>query len=473
MSARRSRGLRRLPTASRVALGSALVLALALAAVTAVSYFSVARQLQADLDRSLLQESNAYAAALTKDHPKTPDDLVTASRLYLQARSTSGSTAAPILLVRLADGRTISNSDIRLEGVWDLPGAPTAEGFHSLSFEGTEYRTATSAIFADDGTLLGTFVSALSMDAARATRAELGRTVAIIAFGIALLGSLVSVAVARTALAPLSEVAESAGRITQEHLTERIEYDGANDEVGTLVGAVNAMLDRLEAGFAEQRRFIADASHELRTPLAVIRGNLDVLAREGADEHECTESLLVVSDEVRRMDRIVDDLLVLARLEDRRSARPFQPLDAGVMLTEAAARTHAVAAANVTLDAPEDVWILGDPDLLDQALMNLTRNAMAASGDSGSVALAAVAVGDHVRITVADDGPGFPPDDLARVFDRFWRGAGPRPEASGGSGLGLAITRRLVELHGGTIAAANRDGGGGIVTIELPRSEPG
>lgn len=467
MSARR-----RLSAVARVALGTAIVLALGVAAVTSVSYVAVSRNLEAEVDRSLLQESNAFAAAVQQDAPATPAELVDAARLYLQGRLQSGSGSAPILLVRLTDGQVVSNSDVHIEDVWVGTGAPVAEGFDTVLFEGVEYRAASSPVLAADGSLLGTFHVALSLDAARAIRDDLGRTLLVIGLGVALLGALLSFAVARATLAPLARVAATADRITQTRLTERIAYEGPDDEVGTMVRALNAMLERLEDAFGEQRRFVADASHELRTPLAIIRGHIELLERAEVPE-PCAEPLSVLREETRRMQRMVDDLLVLARLDDRSQARAFQPLDVDVLLSEVASRARGLGATHITCTAPPDVWVSGDPDLLEQALMNLVTNAMAAAGADARINVTATTTDTSVRIAVADDGPGFDPEDLGRVFERFYRTPGPRSGEGSGSGLGLAITRRLVEVHGGTASAANLPGGGAEVSIELPRVEPG
>lgn len=468
MSARR-----RLSAAARVVLGTSLVLVIGIAAVTGVSYVAVSRHLLAEVDRSLLQEANAFAAAVAQDAPETETALVEASRLYLRARTQSGSGISPILVVRLADGRAVSNSDLRIEQAWEAPDAPAAEGFTTLQFEGTEYRTASSPVLAADDTVLGTFHAALSLDAIRATRAGLGRTLALIGGVVALLGTVLSVAVARASLAPLARVAATANRVTQARLTERIDYEGADDEVGTMVRALNDMLARLEASFGEQRQFVADASHELRTPLAVIRGHLDLLQQGASLPAECTEPVAVLREETRRMQRMVDDLLLLARLDDRSQARAFQPLDVEVLLSEVASRIRALTTAEVRTGAPADVWVSGDPDLLEQALVNLATNSIAAAGPEGLIEISAAADARSVRLTVADNGPGFRESDLSRVFDRFYRASDQRSESGGGSGLGLAIARRLVELHGGGIKAENRPEGGARVTIELPRSAPG
>ncbi|MGB4581500.1 MAG: hypothetical protein WBI91_06540, partial [Coriobacteriia bacterium] len=176
---------RRLSAVARVALGTAIVLVLGVAAVTGVSYAAVSRNLQAEVDRSLLQESNAFAAAVRQDAPTTQTELVDSARLYLQGRLQSGSGSAPILLVRLSDGQVVSNSDIRIEIVWDGAGAPVAEGFDTITFEGVEYRAASSPVLAADGNVLGTFHAVLSLDAALAIRDDLGRTLLVIGLGVA------------------------------------------------------------------------------------------------------------------------------------------------------------------------------------------------------------------------------------------------------------------------------------------------
>jgi two-component system OmpR family sensor kinase len=227
------------------------------------------------------------------------------------------------------------------------------------------------------------------------------------------------------------------------------------------------MLDRLESAFREQRRFLADASHELRTPLAIVSGHLEILSREGLAPDERVEELAIVSDEVARMGRLVDDMLSLARLEAE-AARPFQALEVRSLLAEAAGRGRGLGYRRFVVDASQDLWVYGEPDQLMQALLNLLKNAIAHSPEGSTIVLAAGTEEDRVRIAVEDAGPGIRPEELERVFDRFFRAHGSRP-SGGGSGLGLAIVKRLVELHGGTVAAANRTTGGAVFTIRLPR----
>lgn len=445
-----------------------IALGVGVAALAITSFVVVDRGLSADIDRSLLRETEAYTAAVTSADTATGTaNLVDVSRQYLEARTAVSTASHPILALRLTGGRTLSNSDVRIElaeGNRRLP----APGFSTVSLDGEEFRIATATVLDATGNQVGVFQAALSTGYARGVAADLGVTLALAGVAVVAIGAILSARVARASLSPLRNVAETAERISHTSLADRVPYDGPRDEVGALVASFNSMLDRLETAFGEQRRFVADASHELRTPLAVVQGNLDLIAHPNTTAEEKTAALEAMREETRRLERLVNDLLALARL-DSGTRRPFQLLDVATLLEETAGRTRALGDRSVGVHAPESVWVLGDPDLLEQALMNLTRNAVGHTQDGGNIDLVAVAEGDSVRVSVADDGPGLRPEDVTRVFDRFYRAHGPRNALSGGSGLGLAITRRLIELHGGSVEAANRPGGGAEFTVCLPR----
>jgi signal transduction histidine kinase len=167
----------------------------------------------------------------------------------------------------------------------------------------------------------------------------------------------------------------------------------------------------------------------------------------------------------------VNDLLKLARLEAG-PARAYQPLELCTLGSEAVARGKALCGCSVFADCPGTVWAYGDPDALTQALLNLVRNAADHTPSTGEIVVSVRPEGTEAVIRVTDSGSGLRAEDLPHLFDRFYRASGPRSTHSGGSGLGLAITRRLVELHGGSVAAANReDGRGAVFTIRLPRIE--
>lgn len=466
----------RFSMSTRVAIAVAVVLALGVAALSFAAYARVASQLSADLDRSLLREAEAFSAAL-QPSVTGDSDLRAATRSYLGARAQSFSGTYPILLVRFASGTpaVISNTSLLLE---DAPGngsalstATASARFLDLSLSGVDYRAATVPVTSPASGTVAVFEAALPSGAMR----DIGTQVLVSLLAISVLviaaGTIAAVLAARASLRPLTRAAATAARVTQRSLTERIHYDGPADEAGRMVAAINEMLDRLEGAFGEQSRFIADASHELRTPLAIVSGHLELLQDVAMGDEERAEELAIVSDEVARMGRLVDDLLALARL-DAGPAGARQPLEVSSLLQEAAARGRMLGERSIVWKSQPDLWVAADPDQLTRALLNLVSNAVAHTRPGGHVALEAGGSKSSVEITVSDDGPGIRAEDLGRVFDRFYRAAGPRPGASGGSGLGLAITKLLVQMDGGTIAAANRPEGGAVFTVELPRMEP-
>ncbi len=463
----------RLTTTTRVALAVTAILAIGVASLSTISYFSVRERLRVDLDRALLRETEAFAASIVQTSTASPGrDLHAAARVYLETRTAVYSNSRPILMIRLSDGRVLSNSSVRLEdapgNVSALDAAGSVRAYADLEYRGEAYRAATVPVLDKVGTAVAVFEAALPLTPSRELAAQLLRILAVASILITVLGALLSAIAARTSLAPLRQAAASADRITHARLAERISYAGPNDEAGRLVSAVNAMLDRLEAAFREQRHFLADASHELRTPLAVVSGHLEILEAPHLPQQERSDELAIVADEVARMGRLVEDMLALARLESEAS-RPFQLLEVRSLLQEAAGRGRGLGLQTITVDAPGDLWIYGEPDQLMQALLNLVSNAVSHTPATGMIWLTASATRDTVRVCVEDNGPGLRPEDLDRVFDRFYRGGGPRG-AGGGSGLGLSIVQRLVELHGGVTEAANRQGGGAALSITLPRA---
>lgn len=457
---------RRLTAVRRVALATTATLLVGVIVVALTAYLAVSNGLEADVDRQLLRESEAFAAAVASAEAT---GLPEAARAYLQSRSRAVGDQRPVLVVRFADGRIISNSDIRLEEAQGA-GLP-AMGFTTVQVDGAAYRVANTPLLDAGGDPVAVFEAGLALEYSRAVASELAGTLALAGLVVIAIGASLSAWVARVTLWPLRDAARTVGEITQSSLGGRIEYAGPDDEVGAMVRSVNSMLGRLEAAFTDQRHFVADASHELRTPLAVVRGNLDLLEHPHMTAEDRKTAVAAMHRELSRMERIVEDLLSLSRIESGASLTR-QPLQVATLLEEARGRALSLGDRDVRCEAPDDLWVFGDPDLLDQAIGNVMRNAVAHTAPGGVIALRAVATGASASISVADDGPGIRDADLPRVFDRFWRAHGKRDELGGGSGLGLAITKRLVELHGGSVTAANRpDGSGAVFTITLPRIE--
>jgi two-component system OmpR family sensor kinase len=269
---------------------------------------------------------------------------------------------------------------------------------------------------------------------------------------------------ARTA-APLRRFAGTAADVDAGDLSPRVAVDpSAAAELRTLADSFNHMLDRLEDAFARQRGFVSDASHELRSPLTAIRGQIEVLAREpnpGAADVRRVEATTLA--ELRRVERLVDEMLALARL-DEGAGPERRELDADAFLREAVAAAPGAAGLGATVSGQIDL----DPDLVARVIRNLVENARRHAGADGQVTVGSVAIDGRLRIDVDDDGPGVAPAERERVFDRFHRSDAARDRGSGGSGLGLAIARAIVEAHGGAIRVAESPAGGARVSFELP-----
>ena len=221
-----------------------------------------------------------------------------------------------------------------------------------------------------------------------------------------------------------------------------------------------------------RRDFVANVSHELRTPLTAVRGYVEALMDEPVSPAERRKFLEVIDRHTARMERLVRDLLRLARLDAHQETADLHVLDVASLfrsvladLAEPIERRHVTTAVNVE---PAAVSIQADVTKLQDAVRNLVENAVNYSADGGQIELGAKTNGEMIDLTVADRGPGVPESDLGRVFERFYRVDQSRTRDPGGTGLGLSIVRQLVELHGGRVRAANRPDGGAIFTISIP-----
>jgi signal transduction histidine kinase len=289
------------------------------------------------------------------------------------------------------------------------------------------------------------------------------RTYATISLGALSLVAVVGWFVAGRLLAPIRLLRRTAQQITDTDLTQRIRVTG-HDDVSELAHTFNIMLDRLEEAFTTQRQFLDDAGHELRTPITVIRGHLELL--DGSDPAEVEEVRMLVIDELDRMTRMVDDLVMLARAE-RPDFLHVAKIDLGRLVDDVFGKARALGDRRWRLDARAEALIHGDRQRLTQALLELTRNAVALTRENDMVALGS-AVDEAtgiVRLWVRDTGPGVAPADAVSIFDRFHRGT---LSHSDGSGLGLAIVRAIAEAHGGRVVLSSSLRHGATFTLVLP-----
>jgi two-component system, OmpR family, sensor kinase len=296
------------------------------------------------------------------------------------------------------------------------------------------------------------------------------RTLLLIAGPLALLlASVGGYELARAALRPVDRMRLRAERITERQLSERLPVPEAADEIAALGRTLNAMLDRVEAAVARERRVVSDASHELRTPLTTLRAEVDLALMGDRQKAELRAALQSASEEAKRMSRLADDLLVLARADQGRLPLHPQPLAARELLENAAGRARAGAEvrgrAIAVGDLPAACMVRADPDRAAQALDNLVTNALR-YGD-GTITLSARSNGDRVELHVTDEGHGFAADLLAHAFERFGRGQHARADEPG-SGLGLALVEAIAVAHGGHAEVRNGRDGGADASITLP-----
>jgi two-component system OmpR family sensor kinase len=335
----------------------------------------------------------------------------------------------------------------------------------------------------------GTVVVSTSLDEVDATVKRLVQIDVLVGLLVLAGLALVGVSVVRTALRPLGEIEVTAAAIGRGDLGRRVPDHHPGTEMGRLSRALNAMLEQVERAFRAQarsearsrsseqrmRRFVADASHELRTPLTSIRGFAE-LHRQGAvtEPDDVSDLLRRIEGEAERMGLLVDDLLLLARLDQQRPVEKA-PVDVGELARQAVEAARAADPdRRITLDAPvSPLTVEGDAARLHQVLANLLDNARTYSPADSTVS---VGVGDisqnghpFVAVEVTDRGQGLTPDQAARVFERFYRTDAARSRAQGGTGLGLSIVAAITEAHGGTVEVDSSPGEGSTFRVLLPR----
>jgi signal transduction histidine kinase len=226
------------------------------------------------------------------------------------------------------------------------------------------------------------------------------------------------------------------------------------------------MLDRLERAFSDQRRFLDDAGHELRTPITIVRGHLELM--NAGDPADVAESRALVMDELDRMSRLVDDMVLLARSEQPDFLR-VTDVEIGALVDDVLDKARPLAERTWVVDARMDEPLTADPQRVTQALLQLVSNAVRHTGTSDTIGLGAAAAGGAVKVWVRDTGPGVPPADRERIFARFQRG---HSSSGDGSGLGLSIVRAIAVAHGGSATVESTAHGGARFVLWLPRRQP-
>jgi signal transduction histidine kinase len=446
----------RLPIRWRLALGSALLTFLILSTFATVVGMLTTRRIQSDFDQRMRSSATELAAQLAY-YPQARDKCPRSLGSY-------GLTEHAYINIITASGDVLCAN--RQRPPWlGLPYLPSAD----VNGMRVENRPVSVVVQGADGreeeTDLVVYVQyARSLGEVEATQARVRTFLALGVLGGTALALLAGLAVARRAMAPITELTAAAREVKRTRdPSARVPHPKADDEVAELARTLEEMLTTLDAAQTEteealhrQRQFVADASHELRTPLTSVLANLELLAEQLEGEpREAAESALRSS---RRMRRLVADLLLLARADAGRTSARREPTDLAEVLLDVAAELGPLSHDHELVLDPHPAVVVGARDELHRMVLNLIENAVRHTPPGTEVHATVGVRGDDAVLEVADDGPGVRPEVAPRIFERFVRGGGDR---AGSSGLGLAIVRAVAEGHGGS------------VTLEPPGDLPG
>ncbi len=355
-----------------------------------------------------------------------------------------------------------------------LPGQVAAFGSKPFTIQapGADFRVATTVLPSS----LGSVIVAQSLSDFDKTTHRIGVVFLLIGGLVLLFIGFASRQVIKLSMKPLEKIEETAEKIAAGDLSARLDNFEPDTEVGRLSTSLNTMLSRIEESFAARaesenklRRFVADASHELRTPLTSIRGFAE-LHRQGAvpDGEKTRELIGRIEKESMRMGYLVEDLLMLARMDQSRELE-MTDVDLSNLVTEAVSSAQAAGPDHpVTMDIAHDVHTQGDADKIYQVVTNLLANARAHTPEGTKIHVATYSDDNGSYVTVADNGPGLSQEDQERIFERFYRVDTSRQRNSReGSGLGLSIVDEVMKAHGGTVSVASEPGNGATFTLHF------
>lgn len=457
---------------ARLMVGLAALIVLCLGAFAVYAYVAVADTLNADLDHTLRLQAEQIAA--TSDFVAPEFTGAVAARPAELGVVNQVAKAGIVVETFDLRGRVIERSDNLGPRLLATPAEAMALAKQPPHLSMRSVPGGTLRVYSLPAMRAGRPVGVVLVAATLRQITATTRTVFVLlvagGLGVAAVTVLGSSLLVRRGLRPLDEMTRVAESITARRFEQRLQLRRPPREVDRLARTFDAMLDRLHEAFAAQRRFVADAAHELRTPLMTIRGRGDVLLLDPAFDGPAREGLLLMRDEAARMGRLVTNLLLLARGEEGR-ALDRQPVELDVLLLEVAQHAHALAhGVTVAIGHEDQAVVCGDADLLKQLVLNLVDNALTYTPAGGRVELSLFVVAGWARLAVRDTGPGLAADDLAHIFERFYRVDRARSRHSGGAGLGLAIALWIAEAHGGRIEVESVLGRGSTFTLMVPLS---
>jgi heavy metal sensor kinase len=452
----------------RLTLWYTLLLAIILFAFSAGVYLALRSSLYGNLDESLENRTEVLLRAISYENgrptvgaadaegnPEVGEDFV---RIYDRTGAVTFDNSRGTISGRSNGDRAVSRA---------LSGGSATE-----TSKGQDHHYRTRTVPLRQGLdIVGVLEVGFSDDDVRDTLERL-LIIFVVAYPLTIAGAMLSgIFLAGRTLAPIDGVTRLARRITAQDLSQRLDLDLPDDELGRLARTFDEMIGRLDEAFERQRQFTADASHELRTPLTSIKGQVDVALQRERDSAAYRGVLHAVNAEVDRMIRLVSSLLTLARADAGQIALNKQPTAVSSSIARAIEQIRPAAVEkSVSLEShgSDELEVSGDADFLLQLWLNLLDNAVKHTPLEGRVSITWTRENGYVSVSVADTGPGIAAEHLPHIFDRFYRADDARTRARGGAGLGLSISRWIVEAHGGSIEARSRPGGGAVFVVRLP-----
>jgi two-component system OmpR family sensor kinase len=465
----------------RIVVGYVALLAAALAISIVVTHQVLSGRLDRDVDRALAQEIEELRSLAGGTDPATGEPFGTDSAAILDTFLRRNVPGANEAFYTLVDGDEFLSSfdaplsvwrDRQLVGRWTSVDGPERA---TVDTAAGQMRYLAVPLQAADGPA-AVFVVAHFLETDRDEILVVVRVLMVAAAVVLAASAVLAWSLAGRVLRPVRELTSTARSISETDLSRRIPVSG-RDELAELGATFNEMVERLEQGFAQQRQFLDDVAHELRTPITITQGHLELL---GDSPDERRETVAIITEELDRMNRYVDDLLLLAKAEQQDFLR-LEPIDLGELAGTIDQRVRSLGSRTWVVDAappPGTVAIIADRGRLVQAMLNLATNAVqhTEQGDEVAVGFAYLPsirsstgeIGGTATMWVRDTGPGLDPETIEQLFERRYRGAASRRQRSDGMGIGLSIVDAIARGHGGHARAANEPGGGSRFTITIP-----
>lgn len=455
-----------------------------------ILYTSLQTSLTSGVDTALQLRTQQIAGGISSENGKITIQDVTGELPSLDSATAQGDPNATILadtnsdvnvgiLVRVLDpkGRIVYISPaFRALTVPSTSITQPLQGIpwqNSITTHNGQTVRLYSAALTDNGKIFGVVQVGESLAQLTDTLQSITIALLVTAPFVLLLSSFGSYWLAKRAFKPIHRLTHTARKIKAGDLHQRVPVPKAKDEVQALALTLNEMIARLDLAFTQQRRFVADASHEMRTPVAVLRSITEVALAQTLNQEEYIAVLHDINAETERFGQLINDLMVLARVDESQVVLDCEPVRIDLLAFDVAATMEPMAqerGISLLIENLEQATVLGDTARLILAMMGLVENALTYTPAGGTVTINVAACGTSTSFSVRDTGIGIAPKDIPHIFERFYRADPARSRAAGGSGLGLAIVDWVVKAHGGSIQVESQVGQGSTFTVTLPQT---